>query len=126
MNLVLSRTTFVFVVLVKPNCMNFLFHRLFPQAHCSLQVHSTLLVAEDGLVEYAIGSGIFSNFFSSVLQLLFYSYYHHHHYYLCFHLYAEYLQFVLHVMLFRQLNMFLYFTLALLVACVLCPVELVF
>ena len=70
-------TTFVFVALVKPNCLNFLFHRLFRQAHYSLQVHSTLLVLKDGQVEYVIGSGIFSHLFSSVLLLLFYNYYYY-------------------------------------------------
>ena len=71
MNLVLSRTVFVFVVFVKCNCMNFLFLRLFPQAHCSLQVHSTLLVPKDGRVEYAIGSGIISHFFIQLYSCYF-------------------------------------------------------
>jgi hypothetical protein len=117
-----SCTTFVFVALLKPNCMNFLCHRLFPQAHCSLQVHSTLLVPKDR--QDAIGSGIFSHHYSSVALLLFCNYHSHHP--CCHSIYNYipetnyvsrvhsvrtilYLQFVLHVMLFHLCNV-LYFT----------------
>ena len=76
-----------------------------------------------------------------------YYYYYYYYYYPCYHLYAGYLQlytsnkpcfrvhnvaaalylqFALHVMLFRPRNMFCTFTLALIVVCVQCPIRLFF
>jgi len=78
---------------------------------------------------------------------LVYCYYYYYYYYPCYHLYSVYfqlytqtthvttvysatavlyLQFVLHVMLFRMLNMFCTFTSALPAVCVQCTIRLFF
>ena len=78
------------------------------------------------------------------LHYCYYYHHHHHHHHPWYHLYAGYipetnhisrvysvaavlyLQFVLHVMLFRPWNMFYTLTLALSALCAQCPIQLFF